>query len=464
MKLEIWIFVSTMILVYIPLLVIQSFSQRAVFYGVRIPLGFEKKEELIKEDKNYKRNLNICFLITTLLSILMMIKISEEYSPIVLLGGTFLFILESSWCFYIANKRVKAIKKRENWGELLTKEKVVVVDIKAKTRSYEKLSNWYFAPPILLFLTVLFMALRNWKEVDLVGLIIFPFTIIIMFYSFLSINKSKQNLNGGNVEDIRFQNVKFRRVMGIFIIIITYAISILFTATSLGSMNLISPIKESIIIISMSAFTIILSFAVMIYSYKVGQGGKNIPLEKDGQDKEKLIINREDDDNYIWGMIYYNPEDPALFIEKRAGVGWTINVARPMGKVAMAITTLLIVGSLGMVIYTSTSMNVNLQVKEQVVSIKGMYSENIDREDIVELTFEESLPPITMKQNGGAIGNKKVGYFRTKAGEKVKLFIEDDKDPVVKIVTKERTIYINYKEGSRTEELFNGLKDLQNGK
>lgn len=464
MKSEIWVFATIMIVVYIPLLFMQSFSQRAVFYGVRIPLGFEKKEELIKEDKNYKRNLNICFLLTTLLSILIMIKISEEYSPIVFLCGMFLFIIEGSWCFYLANKRVKAIKKRENWGELLTKEKVVVVDIKAKTRGYEKLSNWYFAPPILLFLTVLFMALRNAKEIDVVGLIIFPFTIIVMFFSFLSINKSKQNLNGGNVEDIRFQNMKFRRVNGIFIIIITYAISILFTVMNLSSMNLISSRKESIITGSMIIFTIILSFALMIYSYKAGQGGKNIPLEKDGQDKETLIINREDDDNYLWGMIYYNPEDPALFVEKRAGVGWTINVARPMGKIAMSLTALLIVGSLGMVIYTSTSMNVNLQVKEQVVSIKGMYSEDINREDIVELTFEKSLPPITMKQNGGAIGDKKVGYFKTKAGEKVKLFIEDDKNPVVKIVTKEKIIYINYEEISKTEELFNELKDLQEGK
>ncbi|MBU5484072.1 hypothetical protein KQI86_06990 [Clostridium sp. MSJ-11] len=346
----------------------------------------------------------------------------------------------------------------------MTKEKVVVVDIKAKTRGYEKLSNWYFAPPILLFLTVLLMGLRNAKEIDAMGLIIFPFTIIVMFFSFLSINKSKQNLNGGNVEDIRFQNMKFRRVNGIFIVIITYAISILFTVMNLSSMNLISSRKESIIIGSIIIFTIILSLALMIYSYKVGQGGKNIPLKKDGQDKEALIINREDDDNYLWGMIYYNPEDPALFVEKRAGVGWTINVARPMGKIAMALTALLIVGSLGMVIYTSTSMKVNLQVKEQVVTIKGMYSEDINSEDIVELTFEKSLPPITMKQNGGAIGDKKVGYFKTKAGEKVKLFIEDDKNPVVKIVTKEKIIYINYEEISKTEELFNELKDLQEGK
>ncbi len=169
-----------------------------------------------------------------------MIKVSEEYWSIILIFSVFLFIFESNWCFYKANKRVKIIKKRESWGDLLTYENIVVVDIKAKSRNYEKLSKWYFTPPILLFLLVFFMALRNWKEVEIIGLISFIFTIIVLFFSFLSISKSKQNLNGGNVEDIRVQSMKFRRIMSIFIITITYAIAILFTATNLGNMNLIS--------------------------------------------------------------------------------------------------------------------------------------------------------------------------------------------------------------------------------
>ncbi|MBD8046304.1 MAG: hypothetical protein KID00_14965 [Clostridium argentinense] len=461
MKAEILMFLIIMIITYIPLLFIQKFSQRAVFYGVRIPIGFEKKEELMKEDKNYKKNLNMCFLVTCILSILIGIKISEEYWPIILILGVFLVIFEGSICFYMVNKRVKIIKKRENWGDLLTDENVVVVDIKAKNRNYEKLSKWYFTPPILLFMLVFFMALSNWKKVEIIGLISFLFAIIVLFFSFLSINKSKQNLNGGNVKDIRVQNMKFRRIMSKFIILITYVISILFTVTNLGNMNLISHEKEFVITTTMIIFIIILSIALIIYSYKAGQSGKNIAIEKDDGDKDTLTINREDDDNYIFGMIYYNPNDPAFFVEKRAGVGWTINVARPMGKVAMALTALLIIGTIVMTVYTSTSMKVNLQIREQVVAIKGMYSENINGKDIVQLSFEESIPPIAVKQNGAAIGSKKLGYFRTKDGEKVKLFIEDDKNSVIKIATKEKTIYLNYEEEEKTEALFNELKNLK---
>ncbi|HBM4220466.1 TPA: hypothetical protein LWK36_002952, partial [Listeria innocua] len=30
------------------------------------------------------------------------------------------------------------------------------------------------------------------------------------------------------------------------------------------------------------------------------------------------------------GVIYFNRNDPALFVEKRFGIGWTINTARPV--------------------------------------------------------------------------------------------------------------------------------------
>ncbi|MFC5703172.1 DUF1648 domain-containing protein [Cohnella faecalis] len=35
------------------------------------------------------------------------------------------------------------------------------------------------------------------------------------------------------------------------------------------------------------------------------------------------------------GMIYYNPDDAALFVDKRFGMGWTLNFARPMSWVIM---------------------------------------------------------------------------------------------------------------------------------
>jgi uncharacterized membrane protein len=38
-----------------------------------------------------------------------------------------------------------------------------------------------------------------------------------------------------------------------------------------------------------------------------------------------------------WGQFYYNPDDPALFVEKRLGVGMTLNFARPASWVVLIV-------------------------------------------------------------------------------------------------------------------------------
>lgn len=36
---------------------------------------------------------------------------------------------------------------------------------------------------------------------------------------------------------------------------------------------------------------------------------------------------RKDSKHWKWGLIYYNPDDPSLYIEKRFGLGQTFNFA-----------------------------------------------------------------------------------------------------------------------------------------
>ncbi|UEL49090.1 DUF1648 domain-containing protein [Terrisporobacter hibernicus] len=53
-----------------------------------------------------------------------------------------------------------------------------------------------------------------------------------------------------------------------------------------------------------------------------------------------------DDEKWIYGFIYYNKEDPKLMVEKRLGMGWSINMAHTLGKVITIILVLITVGSL----------------------------------------------------------------------------------------------------------------------
>ena len=43
---------------------------------------------------------------------------------------------------------------------------------------------------------------------------------------------------------------------------------------------------------------------------------------------------------------FYNKENPKLMVEKRLGIGWSINMAQPMGKLITIILVLITFGSL----------------------------------------------------------------------------------------------------------------------
>lgn len=96
---------------------------------------------------------------------------------------------------------------------------------------------------------------------------------------------------------------------------------------------------------------------LVVVAVRVGQGGSRLRFDGDGvggsvgggsgsgsgSQASGGAVNRDDDRFWKLGLIYVNREDPAVFVQKRFGVGWTVNFARPVtvglliGVVAIAI-------------------------------------------------------------------------------------------------------------------------------
>lgn len=93
------------------------------------------------------------------------------------------------------------------------------------------------------------------------------------------------------------------------------------------------------IILGISGIIII---GTIVLAVKIGQGGERLKLR---EDKVIETIHDRDDDN-LWKLgntIYYNPDDSSLFVEKRFGVGWTVNAGRPLGMFLMILPIIIVV-------------------------------------------------------------------------------------------------------------------------
>jgi uncharacterized membrane protein len=77
------------------------------------------------------------------------------------------------------------------------------------------------------------------------------------------------------------------------------------------------------------AYVFVLLVSAVVLTIRTGQGGSRL-----GSPAE-TAVDRIDDRYWKLGAFYVNPEDPSLFVEKRFGVGWTINLGNRWGVITI---------------------------------------------------------------------------------------------------------------------------------
>ena len=80
---------------------------------------------------------------------------------------------------------------------------------------------------------------------------------------------------------------------------------------------------------------VVLVFIGFIIAWRYGQGGWRWAVRKGLVPKEQApaLINGDGMQDAHWklGMFYFNPSDPSVLVEKRFGVGWTVNLGSMWG-------------------------------------------------------------------------------------------------------------------------------------
>jgi uncharacterized membrane protein len=75
---------------------------------------------------------------------------------------------------------------------------------------------------------------------------------------------------------------------------------------------------------------------VVVFAVRTGQEGSRL---RGTESEEDTGVVRRDDDRYWHGFggLYANRDDPAVFVPKRFGIGWTVNFANPRGVTVLVV-------------------------------------------------------------------------------------------------------------------------------
>ncbi len=118
--------------------------------------------------------------------------------------------------------------------------------------------------------------------------------------------------------------------------------------------------------------TLIIFFIRLV---RAGQGGTRLAARAKGA---LPVGDRTDDAHWLGGMIYVNRADRALFVEKRMGIGWTLNFGNLWACLLFAGTIAI---PLGLAISLSRSHLDTPQAREQAQAAALAWLESIDAGD-----------------------------------------------------------------------------------
>ncbi|MCO7175036.1 DUF5808 domain-containing protein [Sporolactobacillus kofuensis] len=112
---------------------------------------------------------------------------------------------------------------------------------------------------------------------------------------------------------------RYRKMMGIFLIVFCLLSELLFLLIVIG---FITPVRTLLYIIVTLVDLGFLTAMILLYNRFVRSKRATGPI-------------LDDDDKWIWGLFYFNRSDPSIFVEKRVGIGYTVNMARPIAWIVL---------------------------------------------------------------------------------------------------------------------------------
>ena len=367
--------------------------------------------------------------------------------------------------FYLGNHELKALKRRIGLSE---ERAVTLVDLKSAGAVHALKPMAVLWPNLLGLLIALFSLLLDLKVIDVSGIAlgegwligsflmtillgsIFGMGLLLTLLAFLMDGLRNEVISEDSNVNANYNRAKKKNCADYFLLF-------LWGNTGFSALTIL------VFCFFYSDLLLLIALAVYLVIIMVGTAVFVLRQRKVEERYEKEITQlADDDDNWLLGQFYYNPQDSRLNVEKRTGMGSTFNFAHPMGKIICAfagiclLCTVLSIVWIGMLEGTPLRLTVE-DGKVICHQIRNDYVIPLDQ--IEEVTWGEDVKNLRLvRVSGVGMEDLLKGNFFVDDRNGCKVFLVPSAKHYVKIVAAGKTYYVSGSTPQETREAYERMK------
>jgi uncharacterized membrane protein len=319
------------------------------------------------------------------------------------------------------NSRLKQYKKEMGWTKA---KKLEASELSAAAQPIRYVHPaWFFLLALISLVPILI------DREMLVGYLIDSLTIVLLWFCYRYLYRNKSEAVDANATRTEMLS-RMRRYQ--------WGRTFLWCAGILAAFNFILLLGKNhetamlVLVILMTIGIVALMVSVETRTRKAQEN-----LTKDSGQGYYI----DDDEHWIGGVFYYNPNDSHFIINNRVGLNSSFNLARPAGRVILVVLAvlLLLMPLIGVDIMLDERSAIEITVQDSTLMVHHNHSTyTVDLNTVQSAEVLDSLPSLR-RINGSAVGTLRKGRFSNAEYGSLTVCLKTDSGPWLLIVTSDRT-------------------------
>lgn len=425
-KVILWLCVIWVPLVLYFFLANETKFKKNIVIGTTLPFEARTDPDVQARLGKFKRQLGVvCLILTALALVGLFLPLSMGESLTAMLVWTDLAIVAPMVVYVRCNRDLRAIKAGRGWGQT-TAPQTVTVDLSAAVQPAKELSFRHFLPPLVVSAIPVAGVWAAWGWVAGVVFLVNPLCILLFWLLYRYAFRRKSEVVDGNTDRTQALTRLRRQYWRRSWLWLSWFMA-LFALALWGSYYAFLPSFAAI-----GVLTLGLVAAVFGLEFRLRRA------------QEKLTADSgtgfyvDEDEQWIWGLFYCNPNDRRLVVNDRVGGNTSVNLARPAGKVLMgAVAALLIcLPLLGVWLVEEERAPVELALTDEaLIASHGRDRYEIDLDDIAEAELLDAMPSGLRRVAGTGMDTVQKGRYRSDEWSSLTLCLDPRTGPWLLVIT-----------------------------